>query len=25
VGTPGSTTPGGIGTLLVDDIRVIKP
>ncbi len=25
VGVPGTTTPGGIGTLLVDDIRVVKP
>jgi hypothetical protein len=25
VGRPGSTTPGGAGTILVDDIRVVKP
>jgi len=25
VGNPGATAPGGAGTILVDDIRVIKP
>ena len=25
VGTPGSVTPGGSGTIFVDDIRVVKP
>jgi hypothetical protein len=25
VGSPGSTAPGGMGTIYVDDIRVVKP